>query len=68
MCFIDWISKIDLNSLATLVAAFAGAWGHFFLNLGEKVPKKNTSSAQLQTVDYMLSPRCGMFYINIIKM
>lgn len=40
MCVFDWLSKLDLNPLATLVAAFAGAWGAFLFESRRKVKEE----------------------------
>ena len=64
MYILDWLSKLDLiNPLATLVAAFAGAWGAFLFESRRKVKEeKDRQRAVANRSIYVISEMWNVLY------
>lgn len=63
MCLFDWTSNLDLNPLATLVAAFAGAWGAFLFESRRKSnEEKERQRAVANRSIYVISEMWNVLY------
>ena len=64
MYLLYWLSKLDLiNPLATLVAAFAGAWGAFLFESRRKVKEeKDRQRAVANRSIYVISEMWNVLY------
>ena len=63
MCIFDWLSKLDLNPLATLVAAFAGAWCAFLFESRRKSnEEKERQRAVANRSIYVISEMWNVLY------
>ena len=63
MCLFDWVSTLDLNPLATLVAAFSGAWFAFLFESRRKAKEeKSQQRAVANRSIYIISEMWNVLY------
>ena len=63
MFIFDWLSKLDLNPLATLIAAFSGAWFAFLFESRRKVKEeKDRQRAVANRSIYVISEMWNVLY------
>ena len=63
MCFLQWISELDLNPLATLIAAFSGAWFAFLFESRRRAKEeKELQRAIANRSLYVISEMWNVLY------